>query len=153
MLNIHEQCQTHVLSQADPLSIPKNHTDARYQYLAWESEQYRFWPDDSYWCQYHYLQYSTNISFQINKINQYQNWYWYWYQYHIQVVSKKCKKRISLIFWEPRNRFLNCFFFFWKLRSIWKVWIQNQFCVILGRRDICKPKWDYETDTIILVMT
>ena len=26
-------------------------------------------------------------------------------------------------------------------------------CVILGGWDICKPKWDSETDTIILVMT
>ena len=145
MLNIHEQCQTHVLSLADPLSIPKNHTDARYQYLAWESEQYRFWPDDSYWCQYHYLQYSTNISFQINKINQYQNLYWYWYQYHIQGVSKKCKNRICLISRERRNIFLNHFF----SSENWdpeKTEGAEIFC-------ICKPKWDYETDTIILVMT
>ena len=57
---------------------------------------------------------------------------------------------VCLISPKPIKRFLNRFFL---LRSMCKFWIQNHLCVLLGGWDICKPKWDSETDTIILVMT
>ena len=65
--------------------------------------------------------------------------------FFLQGVSKKCKNRICLISREPRNIFLNHFF----SSENWdpeKTEGAEIFC-------ICKPKWDYETDTIILVMT
>ena len=45
------------------------------------------------------------------------------------------------------------FFFFWKLRSICKFWIQNQFCAILGGWDICKTKPGSEIDKYIFILT
>ena len=44
-------------------------------------------------------------------------------------------------------------FFFWKLRPICRFWVQNHFCAILGRWDICKTKWGSETDKVKLGMT
>ena len=44
-------------------------------------------------------------------------------------------------------------FFFWKLKPICIFWVQNHFCAILGRWDICKTKLDSETDKVKLGMT
>ena len=48
---------------------------------------------------------------------------------------------------------LQTVFFFWKLRAICKFWVHTHFCAILGRWDICKTKWDSETDKVKLGMT
>ena len=45
------------------------------------------------------------------------------------------------------------FFFLWKLRSIHKFWIQNQFWAILGGWDICKTKRRSGIDKYIFIMT
>ena len=41
----------------------------------------------------------------------------------------------------PCKRLTNSVFS-WKLRSVWKFWIQDKFCTILASQDICETKWD-----------
>ena len=48
---------------------------------------------------------------------------------------------------------LQTFFFSWKLRSIWKFWIQHLFCAILGGQDIYKTKCGSETDNFIFMLS
>ena len=48
------------------------------------------------------------------------------------------------------NRFTNSFFS-WKLRSIRKFWIQNQFRMILGSQDICKTKWELCDRKVVVI--
>ena len=43
--------------------------------------------------------------------------------------------------------------FFWKLRSICKFWMQNQFCAILEGLDIWKTKWDSGSEKYIFILT
>ena len=71
----------------------------------------------------------------------------------IQGVSKKTFK--CLFVWYLRNQWMdfNTVFFFWKLRSICKFWIQNQFCVISGGWDICKTKLVSGIEKYIFILT
>ena len=52
-----------------------------------------------------------------------------------------------------RETNLQTVFFFWKLRSIWKFWIQNHFYANLGGWDICKTKCGFETNKFIFLLT
>ena len=69
-----------------------------------------------------------------------------------RVFKKNALMFVCLISPKPINRFLNRFFF-WKLRSMCKFWIQNQFCAILGGWDICKTKAVSKIDMYIFILT
>ena len=59
----------------------------------------------------------------------------------LQAPTGCFKKMVQCLFCKfLGNQALNfpIFFFYWKLRSLGKFWIQNHFCVILGSQDICK---------------
>ena len=65
-------------------------------------------------------------------------------------LKKTLKCLLSL---ELMNRFdFLTVFFFWKLRSIWKFWMQNQFCAMLRGWDIWKTKWDSGSDKYIFIL-
>ena len=52
-----------------------------------------------------------------------------------------------------RETNLQTVFFFWKLKSICKFWIQNHFCSILEDWDIWKTKDGFEVDKLIFILT
>ena len=62
--------------------------------------------------------------------------------YKVFIDNPRQTLLIFVVTCKPYNGFTNCFFS-WKLRSIRKFWIQDQFCMILGSQDIRKTKWDF----------
>ena len=71
---------------------------------------------------------------------------------HTGCFKKKVRMFVCLISPKPINRFLNRFFF-WKLRSICKFWIQNQLCAMFRGWDIHKTKRSSGKDKYIFKLT
>ena len=57
-----------------------------------------------------------------------------------RVFQKKCQNVCLFNFSKTNEQISKSFFFFWKLGTICKFWIQNHFFAILGGWDICKYK-------------
>ena len=70
----------------------------------------------------------------------------------LQGVPKRSRLGFCLISQQPSIVFSN-HFFFWKLRSLRKFWIQNHFWAILGGQGIYKTKWGSETEKFIFILS
>ena len=71
----------------------------------------------------------------------------------IQGVSKKMVQCLFCKYLNNQALDFQIVFFSWKLRSICKFWIQNNFCATLGGQDIYKTKCGSETDQFISILS
>ena len=73
---------------------------------------------------------------------------------HTYRAFQKKRQNVCLLNISKTNKQISKpFFFFWKLRSICKFQIQNQFCAIVGGWDIYKTKRGSGIDKYIFILT